>query len=686
MSTGKIAKYSEEWYEMCSTIDSTAESLEDAKNSVISYENQIRDLKWEQFDLLEERIGRIAEESEWLIDMLSEAKTIEEETAKYTQEGTATFGLHAINYNTYLNQANRYAEELKNINKELANDPYNQTLLDRRQELLEAQRDAISNAKQERESIKSLVEEGIKAELDALQKLIDKYKDALQSQKDLYDYQNNVTDQANEISKLQKLISAYEGDTSEESRLRVQQYQQQLKEAQKTLYDTQYDRNISDTQEALDKLYEQYEETLNNRLNNVDKLVQDVIDGVNNNTISIVNAINEVADKYNYTLTDSMRTILSDVVKMVTADIDKTNDNSTTVGQAANNIQSSENAEVGNSYSRAINEVASPISTSMQIRKTGLSEDGKTYTFANGNTLSFSDDTKSGFKTGTDGKQYYVNSEGTLVGVGGGWQTINGLKFYSDANGALQTGWQEIDGKKYYFYKSTNTEKWGPSHLKGAIATGWQNLDNELYYFDSNGNMVTNTWKDVKVGSTYRRRFLKLNGKAFKNTSAKLGNKTYYFDKDGYLLTGKDGKIQTFATAQYKRGVFDIDENQMAWTQENGKAEAIIRPSDGAILTPLNSGDSVLNNKATRALFEFANNPADYFKKYTDGSNYSNMPTVNNTMNGNISVQFNINGANITDANSFMSELKNNPQFEKLIQSMTTDRLFGGSPLKKFKI
>ena len=701
-NSNTIAKWSEQWYEMCDSIDEVSQAIAEAENNIIEYQNTIREYEWERFDKTLDRIGQIADETEWLNELLEEGKSFEEETGEYTKLGSARMGLLAIQYDTYLNESARYAAELKNIEKELSKkgNEYNQDLLDRRNELLEAQRDAISNALKERDAIKSLVEEGIEAQLNALQKLIDKYKEALQSQKDLYDYQNNVTESADEISRLQKLISAYQGDDSEESRLKVQQYQKELKDAQKSLYDTQYDRNISDTEEALDKLYEQYEETLNNALDDVDKLIGDVIKGVNLGSKNIVDTIKEAADKYGYTLTDSMSTIVSSINKLVSEDIKKdissnnTGHNNTPksgVDTASNNISQNVNSAVQNSFNKAKEEYESGKATSI-IRKNFLSNDRKSYTDAEGNKIEFTKAVAKGkddFVNDTKGNQYYFDEGGNLVGYGGGLQTIHGYKYYTDKKGALQTGWQQVGDKWYYFYKSTIPKYTGKNgnHYKGVAATGWQDIDGETYYFDKSGVMQTGRWKDRKIGDKkYYRYWLKDNGKAFKNTSVKMGKTTYYFDKNGYLLDKKGGKPKVFTSAQYKTGVYGLTQNQLAWTQENKKEEAIIRPSDGAILTPLSHGDSVLNAKATKALFEFANNPDEYFKSYTDGSNYNDVPTINNTMNGDMNIQFNINGANITDYDTFKKQLTSDPQFERLLRSMTTDRLFGGSSLKKYKI
>ena len=700
---GKIAKWSEQWYEMASTIDEVNQSIIEAEASVIEHENAMRQYNWDRFDNKLKRIEAIAEEAEWIGSLFEEGESFKEETGEYTKLGSARMGMLAIQYDTYLNESARYAAELKSIEKDIAQDPYNQDLLDRRNELLEAQRDAISNALKEREAIKSLVEEGIEAQLNALQKLIDKYKEALQSQKDLYDYQNNVTENADEISRLQKLISAYQGDDSEESRLKVQQYQKELKDAQKSLYDTQYDRNISDTEEALDKLYEQYEETLNNALDDVDKLISDVIDGVNSGSQNIVDTIKEATDKYGYTLTTSMDTIANAIGNLVSGTIKKDISSSDTgqnispesgVDTASNQTAKEVNKAVNNAYNQAAEEFKKGQATSAIEKSAGLSGNGKSYTYSDGTTVQFkSDATKGGFVNGTNGKQYYFDSSG-MVGIGGGLQTIKGFKYYTDEKGALQTGWQQVGDKWYYFYKSTIPEYTGEkgNHYKGVAATNWQNIKDEkdgktyLYYFDKNGVMQSNRWKDRTVGGKVYRYWLKKNGRAFQNGSFSSGKTTYYFNKDGYLLDKKGGKPKVFSKIQYKTGVYGITQDQLAWTQENKKEEAIIRPSDGAILTPLSQGDSVLNAKATKALFEFANNPDEYFKSYTDGSNYNDVPTINNTMNGDMNIQFNINGANITDYDTFKKQLTSDPQFERLLRSMTTDRLFGGSSLKKYKI
>lgn len=62
----------------------------------------------------------------------------------------------------------------------------------------------------------------------------------------------------------------------------------------------------------------------------------------------------------------------------------------------------------------------------------------------------------------------------------------------------------------------------------------------------------------------------------------------------------------------YASGTQKVDKDKVAWTQEHGK-EIIIRKSDGAILTPLSRGDSVVPNDVTKNLFDWGmQNPQEF--------------------------------------------------------------------------
>ena len=183
VDSGAIEKYSQSWYEMVNAIDDVTLEIESANTELLEFKKTMRELDWEVFELIQDRISGITEESDFLIDLMSNKKLYDDK-GQLTDEGQASMGLHGVNYNTYMNQADQYAKKVAELNAQIAKDPYNQDLINKRDEYLEAQRESILNAEDEKDAIKSLVEDAINAELDALDKLIDKRNEALSNAKD----------------------------------------------------------------------------------------------------------------------------------------------------------------------------------------------------------------------------------------------------------------------------------------------------------------------------------------------------------------------------------------------------------------------------------------------------------------------------------------------------------------------
>ena len=168
---------------MTKTILDVQKAIEESKTSIIELNNAIRDLNWEVFDYAQERISKITDEANFLIDAFSNYD-LYNENGTFNDKANATAYLHGKNYEVYLQQSKDYAEEIKKINADLARDPSNKDLIERREELLDLQQESISNMYSEKDAIKSLVEEGINKHLESLSELIDKYKESMNSAKD----------------------------------------------------------------------------------------------------------------------------------------------------------------------------------------------------------------------------------------------------------------------------------------------------------------------------------------------------------------------------------------------------------------------------------------------------------------------------------------------------------------------
>lgn len=183
VTSGAIVKGSQAWYDMCSEIDDVTQAIEEGTTALIEYDNAMRDIDWEVFDLIQERISDVTDEANFLIDLMSYDKLFDD-NGKLTDKGLATMGLHGQKYNTYMYQADDYRNEIAKLDGQIAKDPYDQELINRRRELVGLQREMILAAEDEKNAMKSLVEDGIELELDALQEKINLYQESLDSQKD----------------------------------------------------------------------------------------------------------------------------------------------------------------------------------------------------------------------------------------------------------------------------------------------------------------------------------------------------------------------------------------------------------------------------------------------------------------------------------------------------------------------
>ena len=311
LDSGAVSEGSEAWLEMEKEINSVSEAYAEAKKQLIDYKNEAFEMRESIFEKGMEYFSDITDESNFLQDILrvGDNDVFVKKTGRLNDNGNAINSLHAMNYNAYMAQADKYKEKIAELNEEIAKDPTNTKLIDKRNEYIQQQREMIQNANEEKKSIHDLVEESYNKMLEVLQKLIDKRKDLLQSQKDLYDYEKNISEQAKNITDLKKQLASISNDDSEEAGAKKQQLSNDLKDAQADLEASEYDQWLSDQEKLLDTLYDQYESILNERLDNIDGLLQDSIDYANQNSDKVNTTITEASDKVGYTITEGMQSI-----------------------------------------------------------------------------------------------------------------------------------------------------------------------------------------------------------------------------------------------------------------------------------------------------------------------------------------------------------------------------------------
>ena len=620
---GKIVEGTEEYYEMQNEIDQVAISLKEAQNKVVEFQASIRDLKWEQFDQLQDAIGRITSESDFLIDLMSH-KDMYDKDGNMTEQGIATMGLHGVNYNTYMAQADKYKEEMLKISEELANDPNNQKLIDRKNELIDAQQQAILSAENEKDSIKDLIQDGIDKQLDALDDLIDKYLDCLDSEKSLYEYRKKIGEQSEKIASLQKQLSSLQGDNSEENKAKLQKLKEDLKSAQDDMEETQYDKYVSDQKKLLDELKQDYKKALDDRMDNVDVLISDAIASINSNSSNISQTLQTESKNVGYTLSGEMQTIWTSQSQVLSLYDDKFKTRFTGVTTAIGNVYERQKSMIDAIDKMAEKLVAKADQMLQQPTQTNT-DDNKTDT---GKT----DDNKTDTNTG-DGKDHHLD-------------------------GALLWGEGEYDK----LHKNDNNKTGNNKAEVGDKVT----FSSGRYYEASDGSGAS--------GNMYL-------GKKVKITRINKGSKyPYAIDAaDGTEL----GWVKLNQLKGYASGIMRVPNDQLAWTQEQGE-EAIVR-NDGSILTPLSRDVSVLNADMTKNLWDFMGNPGSFLSDYSDGEKFGvkNIDNSSSVDVGGVTIQCNM--PNVQNANDLLHELTTNKDIEKAICAMTIGRAMGGSSLAKYK-
>lgn len=640
--SGEVKEGSEEWNKMNSAINKVKESIQKAEIAVQDYSNTIRDIEWEYFDYQQKLNSQVTDESNFLLDLMS-GKDMVDDKGAFTEFGNAAMGLHGVNYNVYLKQSQQYAAELAKIEAELATNPYNQDLIDRKEELLGLQRDSILAAEDEKQAMIDLVKEGIDAQCDAMKDLIDKYKEALDGAKDLYDYQNKISDITQEIGTLQKQIIAYENDTSEEAKAQIQQLKVDLQKAQEELQETEYDQFIADQKKLLDRLYNDYEQILNQRLDDVDHLITDCITSINDGATEIQGTLGSLGT----TLSSNMSTIwntaggVGTVVSTFNEDFDT---KMTTVGTTLGNIET----------------LVSNIKTNS----------------TNNSTVTTNPDNSGGATNPTESEIVdYTPTEtpSTSTGTSSGTGTGTGTGTYDQ--------WSD-----YWFFQ--NPGVYGPPP---PMPEGWSPPATKTYttiqeYRDAIQGLTDDMVADNKANG--RSEAYAVSSQQWQaryrgamSTDKLETAKSAYEWLRGYYesITGK--------AARYKEGGL-VDYTGLAWVDGvKSKPEAFLDAEDTQNIASLRdmlralASDSIGVSNPLYSMFE----PITYQGKVPGlEDKISSLSKHTETINVENHFEITIPIDKVEDYNDFVTKLQSDPKFEKMIEAMTLGRLKGGSPLAKY--
>lgn len=312
VEAGTIVENSQEWLDMQTKI-------KEAQNAVADYDTQIEELKQsqigvyyeEQFERAAEKVDRFRDKLDGLKSLISDDMKIDKNTGLLTESGALSITLDVDDINASTENLKTYIKERQQIINDynagkFGKDEYNQKLKDVDANI----KSTTANIYSSRNSILELVKSQSQAELDVLNKVIDKRKEALSAKKNYYDYDKTLKNKTKDIEVLERQIAALEGSTSAEDKARKAKLQEQLQSAKDDLNDTIVDHAYSMQTDSLDKLSTDKSEDLDKWINtissNMEEMTTAINDAVKNAGLSTAGTINAISSILrHYGLSDS---------------------------------------------------------------------------------------------------------------------------------------------------------------------------------------------------------------------------------------------------------------------------------------------------------------------------------------------------------------------------------------------
>ena len=634
---GSIARYSPEWYKLNQQIDDVTNSIDESSLSLADFVNEMNQIDWSNFESLQDAISNVTSESDFMISQLSRDDLSSDDTGGLTDAGKAVVALRYSNYDTYMKQAENYEDEILSINKQLATDPYNETLLDQKETYVQAYQDAISGAQDEKYAVLDLVEQGYDALENKIADLVADYEDLLDAEKDAYDYQESIAEKTKSITDIKKQLQAYSNDASEEAKSKIQSLTVSLSDAETDLQDTQYDKMISNTKDMLSDLQD-----------NLSDYVDDVISSLSENFTDLESTINSSIKDVGTTITDAMTGIgytPTTEFKSLIGNFSSGKDIETSTNTVVKTITNFQNAMI--TYADKIAASVSTITASTDVNSKIRSDGGKSLS---------TDASKAKSKLANE-KSEYAKSKYTYKEAYDKYLSYKSK--YGVNSSKTKTAHEDYSkAKKAYLEEKS---EYNTAKLKNTA----------LQYLNTHLDVTTNSRGDLSdinkiFYDEYGMRVL--DSSEIKELAKKLSISSTNQSSSGDLYK----ELKTLKINGFKNGSSSIPYDQTALTQENGQ-ELIANTSDGSLLTRLGTGDKVFTNAMTDNLWNMSK-----------GSNLSSGNVVVSSSGGN-PISIDMGGMVIQNASNskeivdtMADAIATNTKMKQLLQSVTTNTLSSG--------
>lgn len=275
LNDGSIKYGSQEWMQLQNEINACKGSADDLRASNEELKNSMRD------DIYYRGFERAIKAAQNLQNSLTTISSLIDEDAMFDDDGNLTdYGTAAIATN--IANVKSEKEELNQLMQERAKmaehrDEYSDTeWADAIQKSDQDIADAVKSIKSAEDSVTTILKNNAKQKLDAINKTIDAYKEAIKTSHDYYTYDKQLKSSNKDIQILKSQINALNGVADAASKSKKARLEAELQEKQDALDDTVKDHIYNLQIDGLDKLSTQlnddYEKYCKELSSSVDKI------------------------------------------------------------------------------------------------------------------------------------------------------------------------------------------------------------------------------------------------------------------------------------------------------------------------------------------------------------------------------------------------------------------------------
>ena len=577
-----------------------------------SLQDSIYELRFKPLDDAIQKYSDLEDELKSFRDLLNDDAFLDKQ-GRITEEGLAQVALLQQSIGTAKQKIADYTTGLQKLKESYDNGVISLTEYnDKSKDYREGIQGSIADVKSYQDSLVDLYKNAMSTEVDYLDKIISKQKNLLDQRKSAYEYEKKVTSQSNDINKLKAEIIALQGSNNLSDQSRLRKLQADLKSAESDLQDTKRDHAYDMQSQGFDKLSSDLQETLDNTeyeiSHNADKQLE-IINSMLGKAVSsyqeAYGKINSIIKNTGWVGSTDFNTAQSDLGTETGAKNQNSNasQSQSSANQNPSSAASGTKTDPIQSNDKANSDLADQLvkpedTTNRKVAELKVSptsttlEEGKSTSITA--TIRPNDAANKTLAWKSSNESIATVSNGTVKAKKPGSCTITATT--TDGSGLSAKVSIKVNAKP---------KPPKPQPKPQPAKTGGDGIPRVGDVVTFTGSYYNNSWGMAPKGS----RFSGQPGAVVIDSYTAReygGNGRTTGDFKIHIKSAHDpnysdlGWVRLSQISGYEKGTDRIHGDQLVWTNENkdtkhhGVSELIYRKKDGAVLTPVQDGDSIL--------------------------------------------------------------------------------------------